>query len=153
MIAAIIIILVISGIIYFYDDFNGWKDKAVAFYQSVKTDLSKFFEKKISKPTRSEYEEVIRKKVSTNTKRVETKTKSSQNKTLTQWEIDYVWEGVEKRKRVPCINCEIEDMYQAPQKNEWRCGNCGQGIAIFFKGGGKNGFTGVNMGVNRIWRK
>ena len=113
--------------------------------------MPKFFEKKVSKPTRSEYEDVIRKK--TNTRREPVKTKSSLSKAFTQWETDYVWEGIEKRKRVPCVNCEIEDMYQAPQKNEWRCGNCGQGIAIYFKGGGKTGFTGLNLGVNRNWRK
>lgn len=73
---------------------------------------------------------------------------------ITDWERNYLWEGISKRKRVPCINCRKEDMYAGPEggmSQNWRCPNCGQGINLTLLGNGKDKFWCDNIGIDKTW--
>jgi hypothetical protein len=84
------------------------------------------------------------------------KSKSTKGQRMTDWERKYLWDGISKRKRVPCIHCEIEDMYKGPNDGPsqiWRCPNCGQGIKLSFYANTLSGFQGENLGINQNWIK
>ena len=80
--------------------------------------------------------------------------KSKDGQEITNDERNFLWEGFTLRKRVPCINCQVEDMYEGPQggmSTNWRCPNCGQGVNLTFLGNGINMFKAENIGIDRSW--
>jgi hypothetical protein len=82
------------------------------------------------------------------------KTKSKCGENITTWERNFLWESINKRRRVRCINCEREDMYEGPQggmSTNWRCTNCGQGINLTFIKNSKDGFLCENIGIDESW--
>jgi len=121
-----------------------------AFYADLEKWFIKFMDTSVKKTT--ETFTTIGKKVEE--KRHGVKTKSRDGEKITEWERNYLWEGFTKRKRVPCINCEVEDMYEGPQggmSTNWRCPNCGQGINLTLIGQGKNDFWCDNIGIDKYW--
>jgi hypothetical protein len=84
------------------------------------------------------------------------KPKSIKGQKITDWERKYLWDGISKRKRVPCIHCEAEDMYKGPNdglSQTWRCPHCGQGIKLSFYANTLAGFQCENLGINQDWIK
>jgi hypothetical protein len=82
------------------------------------------------------------------------KTKSKVGEKITDWERNFLWNSIKNRKRVRCINCESEDMYEGPQggmSTNWRCPNCGQGINLTFFANNKDGFMCDNIGIDKSW--
>jgi hypothetical protein len=80
------------------------------------------------------------------------KNRSIKGTTITNGERDFLWEGISKRKRVPCINCREEDMYKGRTEGSsqnWYCPACGQGIKLSFTENTKSGFKCENLGVDR----
>jgi hypothetical protein len=87
-------------------------------------------------------------------KNAQNKVKSKNGEKITDWERNYLWEGINKRKRVPCIHCENEDMYQGPSGGmsaNWRCPACGQGINLTLVGNKKEDFWCDNIGIDINW--
>lgn len=75
---------------------------------------------------------------------------STRGQQLTNWEIMYLWEGISKRKRVPCFHCFSEDMYSGTQLGNvqmWYCPNCGQGISLTIFKASQDGIYGTNYGI------
>jgi len=84
------------------------------------------------------------------------KPKSIKGQKITDWERKYLWDGISKRKRVPCINCEMDDMYKGPSDGPsqiWRCPLCGQGIKLSFYSDTVAGFQCENLGINSGWKR
>lgn len=82
------------------------------------------------------------------------KTKSTCGQDITNWERNLLWNSITKRRRVQCINCEVEDMYEGPQggmSTNWRCSNCGQGVNLTIVKYSKDGFLCENIGVDESY--
>jgi hypothetical protein len=78
--------------------------------------------------------------------------KSRVGQRITEWELGYLWEGIVKRKRVPCFNCLNADMYTGNQTSSsalWYCPNCGQGINLSITSGNKEGVICDNIGIDK----
>jgi len=78
---------------------------------------------------------------------------SMRGQQLTKWEISYLWDGISKRKRVPCFHCFNEDMYSGFQDGNvqmWYCPNCGQGISLVITKASQDGISGANYGVEEV---
>ena len=75
---------------------------------------------------------------------------------LSDWEIGYLWDGISKRKRVPCFNCLNEDMYSGAQggmSQNWHCPNCGQGINLTIIKASKDGILCDNIGIDTSYKR
>jgi hypothetical protein len=84
------------------------------------------------------------------------KPKSIKGQKITDWERRFLWEGISRRKRVPCIHCEVEDMYKGPTEGPsqtWRCPSCGQGVKLTFYASSLTGFQCENLGIDQSWIK
>jgi hypothetical protein len=87
---------------------------------------------------------------------IKSKTKSVKGQRATDWERKYLWDGISRRKRVPCIHCEMDEMYKGPNDGPsqvWRCPTCGQGIKLTFYANTMAGFQCENLGINSGWKK
>jgi hypothetical protein len=80
------------------------------------------------------------------------RSKSLKGQTITDWERRFLWDGINRRKRVPCINCESEDMYKGGIEGSyqhWICPTCGQRIKLSFQSNSIAGFSCVNLGTGK----
>lgn len=71
---------------------------------------------------------------------------------ITEWEKSYLWEGISKRKRVPCFHCLNDDMYsgvQGSMSQNWYCPTCGQGINLAIVQASKDGIICQNIGIDK----
>lgn len=78
--------------------------------------------------------------------------KSVKGQRITEWELGYLWDGIVKRKRVPCFNCLNADMYTGNQTSPsalWYCPNCGQSINLTIATGSIEGVLCNNLGIDR----
>jgi len=77
---------------------------------------------------------------------------SSVGEDITEWEKSYLWEGISKRKRVPCFHCLNDDMYSGAQggmSQNWHCPTCGQGINLAIVQASKDGIICQNIGIDK----
>jgi hypothetical protein len=84
------------------------------------------------------------------------KSKSIKGNQVTDWERRYLWDGISIHKRVPCINCEVDDMYKGETNGpvqQWRCPHCGQGIELTFYSNTVGGFQCKNLGIYTPWKR
>lgn len=77
---------------------------------------------------------------------------SSLGENITEWELSYIWDGISKRKRVPCFHCLNDDMYSGAQggmSQNWHCPTCGQGINLTIIKASKDGIICENIGIDK----
>jgi len=77
---------------------------------------------------------------------------SADGEDITDWERKYLWEGISKRKRVPCFHCLNDDMYSGAQggmSQNWHCPNCGQGINLAIVKASEDGLICQNIGIDK----
>jgi hypothetical protein len=184
MILIVILIVVFAALIYFWDDLKTfeekikkfWKDIPVLFDRNITTkpkvstdelkdqtkELREGFQKILDsrKPQGYSRDTGIKEKLSRFQQvldsRGTSKPKSIKGQKITDWERRFLWEGISRRKRVPCIHCEMEDMYKGPSDGPsqiWRCPQCGQGIRLSFYTNTLAGFQCDNLGINQDWIK
>ena len=184
MIIIILIIVAIAIAIYFWDDLKNWeewKEKLTKGWEkNFATFKTGFFfllgnEKKANSSIyrdresatakiKRKYQEIIDARKygtgsfpgpsSSTTARSRISNHSTDGQKITEDERDFLWNGIKNRKRIPCINCEIEDMYEGPQggmATNWRCPNCGQGINLTFFENSRTGFWCDNIGIDKSW--
>jgi hypothetical protein len=181
MIVGILVIVVSALGIYFWDDlktldvkveklyekYKAWKPQTL-FDRNILTKKSKssIYQDRESATAeiKRKYQEIIdARKYGTGsfpgpstfaTARNRIRNHSADGQKITEDERDFLWNGIRNRKRVPCINCEIEDMYEGPHggmATNWRCPNCGQGINLTFFKNERNGFWCDNIGIDKSW--
>jgi len=181
MIVVILIIVAIAIAIYFWDDlstldvkikklyeeFKAWKPKTLYDRNIItKKSNSSIYRDRESATAeiKRKYQEIIDARKygtgsfpgpsSSTTARSRISNHSTDGQKITEDERDFLWNGIKNRKRVPCINCEIEDMYEGPQggmATNWRCPNCGQGINLTFFENSRTGFWCDNIGIDKSW--
>jgi hypothetical protein len=186
MIVLIIAIILIAGIIYFWDDFKTWEEKIKKFWSEIPTLFDRNIRTKVKRNVTKEdvlkiqmqqmkeakkgFQEILEsrkpqgyskpstfaEKFSKFESQTKSKSKSTKGQRVTDWERKYLWDAISRRKRVPCINCEMDDMYKGPNDGPsqiWRCPVCGQGIKLSFYSNSLGGFQCENLGTNPTWKR
>lgn len=185
MIVGIIVIILLAGVIYFWDDFpkwieyfkKFWDDPSLPFQGRVKSKpkVSDDDREMIRKQMREQMNEAkrgfqeildshksygrvqygqnlddkLRKFQEELDNRKSSKTRSAKGELITEWERKFLWDGIKNRKRVPCINCETEDMFKGKTEGpyqHWHCPNCGQSVKLSFYSNTLTGFSCQNLG-------
>ena len=98
------------------------------------------------------YGQDLKEKLSKFEEQIKSKSKRARSQRITDWERKYLWDGISKRKRVPCINCELEDMYKGRTEGPyqyWHCPSCGQGVKLSFYANTLSGFQCENIGIDK----
>jgi predicted RNA-binding Zn-ribbon protein involved in translation (DUF1610 family) len=78
--------------------------------------------------------------------------RSTKGDKISKDELDYLWDGISTRRRVPCINCKSADMYSGVQTGNsqyWYCPNCGQVIILSLLTNKKDGVVCYNLGIDK----
>lgn len=91
----------------------------------------------------------MKERIKAKTKPVDNR-RSDKGQRITEWELGYIWDGIVKRRRVPCFNCLNADMFTSNNNNSvlWYCPNCGQSINLRINGGDRESVVCENLGID-----
>ncbi len=155
--AVILLIGLVGYVLYSAGVVKDISDWIVGKFEGIKLPEIKMPEFKTKKDIK--YENVnyndIRKKVDeykSKSKYYDVSNGSLKGDSVTNSELDYLWNGISKRKRVPCFKCQNADMYSGTQYRNtqfWHCPHCGQSITLTILSADKSGIVAINTGIDK----